>query len=395
MNRILLFLFIAYSSDVFAEWFEVVGYSSVIGSDVATARQKAVKDAITQALIFSGASVSSVQTVADGVLSQDELKIKAHGQIQHVNLLNEQLQDEQYSVTLHLDIIAPQSQCIESQFSKQITITQSQLTQPHQARLGQIFDIPKASSARLYQTLNERQHGVKVIPYINKKIDVTRFFSQQFEYNQNLIETISNQSNSQYVLFSQITDIAQGKQLNSDYAFWKDTQYMRNFKVDFALYDAQTKDQVWFKHYNVEGIWPFEKTTLVDVNSEQFWQTDYGQKIQDTFNDVSQDMRTAIACLPTSGKILHIEGERLVINLGGNHGLKPGQTLSILHLSDMTSANGMSFSHHTQTIDQLVVEQVNAQSAVTKNMNDRPLSNIQLNDIVKVIIKEPPSFELH
>lgn len=394
MKHFLIIVLYILSFNVKAEWFEVVGYGGIVDGDTSSARQMAVKDAITQALIFSGATVSSVQTVADGVLEQDELKIKTHGQIQHVNLINEQQQGDQYSVTLHLDIIPQQAQCVESKFNKQITVTQSQLTQPEQARLGQIFDIPKASSQRLFNTLNERNMGVKMIPYIDKKLDVRAFFTQQFDYNANLIETLSRNSNSQYVLLSQITDISQGRKMNNDYAFWQSDAYMRNFKVDFALYDSQTSDQVWSQHYNTQGVWPYEKTKIVNVNSEEFWRTDYGQKIQTIFNKVSQDLNTAISCLKTTGKILMVDSDRLVVNLGQSHGLEVGQVLSLLHRSDLTSANGIQFAHHIQTIEQVVIEQVNAQNAIARNISTRPLSNIQINDIVQVIVKEPESFAL-
>jgi hypothetical protein len=311
-----------------------------------------------------------------------------------VNLINEQQQGEQYTVTLHLDIIPQQAQCSESQFNKQITVTQSQLTQPEQARLGQIFDITKSSSQRLFNTLNERNMGVKMIPYIDKKLDVRAFFAQQFEYNANLIETLSRNSNSQYVLLSQITDISQGRKMNNDYAFWEKDAYMRNFKIDFALYDSQTNDQVWSQHYNTQGIWPHKKTKIVNVNSEEFWRTDYGQKIQTIFNKVSQDLNTAVSCLKTTGKILMVDSDRLVINLGQSHGLEVGQMLSLLHRSNLTASNGMQFAHHIQTIEQVIVEQVNGQNSIARNISARPLSNIQINDIVKVIVKEPESFTL-
>ena len=171
MKQILFITLLIISTHVRAEWFEVIGYGGIVDGNTTIARQAAVKDAITQALIFSGATISSVQTVADGLLEQDELKIKTHGQIQHENLINEQQQGDKYSVTLHLDIVSQQSQCIEPQFNKQITVTQSQLVQPSQARLGQIFDFPKAGSQRLFNTLNERKNGVKMIPYIDKKIE--------------------------------------------------------------------------------------------------------------------------------------------------------------------------------------------------------------------------------
>ncbi|WP_462173875.1 flagellar assembly protein T N-terminal domain-containing protein [Pseudoalteromonas xiamenensis] len=57
-----------------AEWFESTGYAVIDDGDIAKARHAAIKDAVRQALIFSGASVSSVQTIADGVLSQRSSK---------------------------------------------------------------------------------------------------------------------------------------------------------------------------------------------------------------------------------------------------------------------------------------------------------------------------------
>lgn len=396
MKQLLLVLTLfLYSAAVQAEWYEVTGYANILNSNVADARKAAVKDAITQALIFSGATVSSVQTVADGLLSQDQLKIKAHAEIQQATLISEEQSNNDYMVTLHLDIYSTKEQCTQQQFHKQVTVTQSQLIQPHQARLGQIFDIAKASSQRLYNTLSERATAIKAIPYINSAINVRPFFSQRFNYDPALIETLSNNSNSQYVLFSQITDIAQGKQLNSDYAFWQGDQYLRSFKVDFALYDALTRDQVWQNHYAVQGVWPFEKTTLIDVYSDQFWQSNYGSQIQGVFNKVSQDLNTAVGCMPIKGKILHIDGDRLAINLGKVHGIKAGQTLAIMQKNNFTTQQGMMLSNHRQTIDQLKVIQVNEQTAITTNLHIRPLSNIQLNDIVQVIIKEDDAFSLN
>jgi hypothetical protein len=383
-----------YSKIVKAEWFEVTGYASVLDNNVTDARKAAVKDAITQALIFSGATVTSVQTVADGLLSQDQLKIKAHAEIQQAELISEEQNNNDYMVTLHLDIYSTQEQCTNHQFHKQITVTQSQLIQPHQARLGQIFDIAKASSQRLYNTLSERATSVKAIPYINTPINVRPFFSQRFDYDSSLIETLSNNSNSQYVLFSQITDLAQGKQLNSNYAFWENDQYLRSFKVDFALYDALTYDQIWQNHYAVQGVWPFEKTILVDVYSDQFWQSNYGNQIQEIFNKVTQDLNAAIKCMPTKGKILHIDGDRLAINLGKVHGIQAGQTLAIMQKNNFMTHKGMMLNNHRQSIDQLKVVQVNEQTAIVTNLNIRPLNNIQLHDIVQVIIKEENAFAL-
>ncbi|MBQ4813991.1 flagellar biosynthesis protein FlgT [Pseudoalteromonas luteoviolacea] len=377
-----------------AEWFEVTGYANAYTSDRAAARQEAVQDAITQALIFSGATVSSVQTLADGVLAQDHIKIKSHGEIQEINLVSENTKDGVMSVTLHLDIFPKQQKCPEESFSKQITVTQSQLIQPHQARLGQIFDIHKSSSERLYQTLMQRNMTVKPIPFIDKSLNVRAFFSQNFDYDKQLIESLTATSNSQYVLLSQITDLASTQQLNSDYAFWQDDEYVRSFKIDFVAFDALTKDKVWQQHYSVTGIWPFEKTKIIDVYSDTFWHTDYGKRIQSVFNSLAQDLDQAFACMPTKGKILHKDQDQLVINLGRAHGIKEGQVLSVAHRSDVAGERNQFFSRSIQTINRVKVTQVNAQNAIAQNIQSRPMNNIQVNDIVELIITPPEDFAL-
>ncbi|MCF2856502.1 flagellar assembly protein FlgT [Pseudoalteromonas sp. SMS1] len=377
-----------------AEWFEVTGYANAYTSDRAAARQEAVQDAITQALIFSGATVSSVQTLADGVLAQDHIKIKSHGEIQEINLVSENTKDGVMSVTLHLDIFPKQQKCPEESFNKQITITQSQLIQPHQARLGQIFDIHKSSSERLYQTLMQRNMTIKPIPFIDKSINVRAFFSQNFDYDNQLIESLTATSNSQYVLLSQITDLASTQQLNNDYAFWQDDEYVRSFKIDFVAFDALSKDKVWQQHYSVTGIWPFEKTKIVDVYSDTFWHTDYGKRIQSVFNSLAQDLDQAFACMPTKGKILHKDQDQLVINLGRAHGIKEGQVLSVAHRSDVAGERNQFFTRSIQTINRVKVTQVNAQNAIAKNIQERPMNNIQINDIVELIIAPPEDFAL-
>lgn len=377
-----------------AEWFESTGYAVIDDSDIAKARHAAIKDAIRQALIFSGASVTSVQTIADGVLSQDQVKIKSHGEIQQINLIEERQESGQFSVTLHLDIFATHSQCKQSKFNKQIAVTRSQLTQPQQARMGQIYEIAEAASRRFYETLNSYDMAVKPIPYLTSKINVKPFFEQRFDYKDGIIEEIAVRSNSQFVLFSQITDIADGEKQNSSYAFWQDDSYKRSFKIDFALFDALTMEPLWQQKYTSEGIWPFKKTELVDVNSNQFWRSDYGDKIQEVFNKVSYDIATAVSCLPTKGKILHIDGSRLVINIGATHGLQEGQMLSISHRSDFSDNIGKRYSFGINTINQLRIVQVNQQSAIAENIDKRPLSNIQLNDIVSIITPDENELSL-
>ncbi|WP_352340244.1 flagellar assembly protein T N-terminal domain-containing protein, partial [Psychrobacter sp. 16-MNA-CIBAN-0192] len=76
----------------------------------------------------SGARVSSVQTLVDGVLTQDQLKISSQGEIQKIELVSENRSSDEFAITLRLDIFAQTEQCPQSNFNKFIAVTQSQLT---------------------------------------------------------------------------------------------------------------------------------------------------------------------------------------------------------------------------------------------------------------------------
>ena len=397
MKRILSMVVIAsswlsislFSSNTVAQWYESTGHASIKNNDISAAKSAAIKDAITQALVFSGARVSSMQTLVDGVLTQDQLKINSHGEIQKIEMISEDRKADQFAITLRLDIFPEQEHCPANQFTKFVAITQTQLNNREQAKMGQIFDINKATSEALYKTLNQSAMNAKPTAYFNFPIRVGEFFNQQYDYSNALLEEISSRSNSQYVLLSQIVDISNGDKLNNSYAFWQDETYQRSYKIDFALFDGTTYERMWQKSYRSQAIWPFEKTAIIDVFSDKFWSSDYGQNIADINQTVSYDLQAAMACLETQGKILHIENNKLIINLGKAHGIEKGQRLNIAHHNYLTDAAGNKMPHLITTLNQIQVEQVYQQSAVAVSIDQQPLPNIQINDVVELTNLEP------
>jgi hypothetical protein len=371
-----------------AQWYESTGHAQVQNGDVAAAKSAAIKDAITQALVFSGARVSSVQTLVDGVLMQDQLKISSHGEIQKIELINENRHSDQFAITLRLDIFAQTEQCPQSGFNKFIAVTQSQLNHREQARMGQIFDINKAVSKNIFTALQKSKMSAVPVAYFNNAIKVDKYFSQQRDYSHAQLEEIASRSNAQYVLLSQITNLSTSDKLNNDYAFWQNERYQRSYQIELTLFDGTTYEQLWQHHYQSQAIWPFEKTAIIDVNSDKFWQSPFGQSISDTHQALSYDIQAAMACLPTQGKIMHLENSKIVINLGKAHGLQKGQLLSIAHHNYLTDAAGNRMPHKITTLNTIKVEQLYQHSAIAVSIDDKPLPGIQINDIVEIISQE-------
>ncbi len=379
---------LVFSNNSLAQWFESTGHAAIKDGDTSQAKSAAMKDAITQALVFSGARVSSVQTLVDGVLTQDQLKISSHGEIQKIELISEDRHNDTYAITLRLYIFPQDEECPANKYAKFIAITQSQLANREQARMGQIFDVNKAISEQLYTRLSNTQMAAKPTAYYNVPLRVDHFFTQQYDYSDALLEEITSRSNSQYVLLSRIRDLSVNRKLNNDYAFWQDDSFKRAYKADYVLFDGTTYEKLWQKSYQTEGIWPYKKTDIIDVYSDRFWETDYGQAISEVNQTLTYDLQAAMACLPTQGKILHIENGKLIINLGKAHGLQQGELLNIAHHNYMTDAQGNKLPHKITTLNQVKITQLYQQSAVAMSIDEQPLPNIQINDIVELAAGE-------
>ena len=214
---------IVFSNNSLAQWFESTGHAVVKNGDTSQAKSAAIKDAITQALVFSGARVTSVQTLVDGVLTQDQLKISSHGEIQKIELISEDRHNDTYAITLRLDIFPQAEECPANQYTKFIAVTQSQLVNREQARMGQIFDVNKAISEQLYASLSNTQMAAKPTAYYNVPLRVDHFFTQQYDYSNALLEEITSRSNSQYVLLSRIRDLSVNKSSTTTMHFGRTT----------------------------------------------------------------------------------------------------------------------------------------------------------------------------
>ena len=379
---------LTFSAFTKAQWYESKGHAQIKSGDTSAAKSAAIKDAITQALVFSGARVSSVQTLVDGVLMQDQLKISSHGEIQKIELISENQYDDKFAITLRLDIFAQAEQCPQNSFNKFIAITQSQLNHRQQAMMGQIFDINKAVSKKIFTSLQKSKMSAVPVAYFNNAIKVDKYFTQQHDYSNAQLEEISSRSNAQYVLLSQITNLSTSNKLNNDYAFWQDETYKRNYEIEFTLFDGTTYEQLWQNSYQSQAIWPFEKTKIVDVNSNAFWESPFGQSITDINQTLSYDLQSVMACLPTQGKIMHMENSKIVINLGKAHGLQKGQLLSIAHHNYLTDAAGNVMPHKITTLNRIRVEQLYQQTAIAVSIDDKPLPGVQINDVVEIISQE-------
>lgn len=390
MNKYFLVFLLCITLPLHAQWYESTGQSQIRDGDTQSAKTRAVEDAIKQALIFAGASVTSVQTVANGLMTQEQTSVSAHGEIQNIELVDEIYSSNSVSVTLRLDIFADEKQCFASEFKKSLAITQTHMPNQEHARHGQIFDINKAFSEKIFKSIKSADQSISPRAYYQQAIPVVNFFNQQYDFDLRIIEQIAQNSDSQYILISKIKDISMGKKQNSDIMFWQSNSFERFFDFELILFNGVTKEIILQQDYSTSGIWRFDKTAKVDIRSNAFWHSEYGQALNQLSNQISLDLQEKLSCLPIQGKIKHIKDNTITFNLGKQHGVKKGQSFAIAYQSFFTDEQGVQQPYIITSANQVRVSQVYNRSAIANSIGDELLANIQTSDIVLLIEVEEP-----
>jgi hypothetical protein len=370
------------SFSVSGQWYETQGHALTKDTSVELARTKAIENALKKALLVSGASVSSVQQVVNGLLTKDQINIRASGSVNSIELVDEVHSDNLITVTIRADIFPQEKKCFSVNFKKSLLITRSHLLQREQANVGQIYLIDKAVMHKLGTQLNQQSVFTKTSSILNNKTDFSRLNnSLQSDEISQLTQSLSESTDSQYIMFSEISNISFDKQATNSWLFWQQGVYPRKFAINFYLYNGLNGELVWQKNYQNTAPWTFSKRIKVDVNGTIFWQSDYGVMIENMLDKVVKDIDENIMCEPGQGKIIQVQGNQVTINLGRDHGLKIGDEFSLLHSTHFTNNSGKAYAGFNVSPYKVKVTKLTRQTATAATPDGRLFGNIQVNDL--------------
>jgi len=365
-----------------AQWYEAQGHASTDKDSVEIARTKAMENALKKALLVAGASVSSIQQVVNGLLTQDEISIRASGSVNSIELIDEFHSGDMISVTVRADIFPQDKKCFSLDYKKSILITKSHLTQRQQANIGKVYQLDSAIIRQLNKKLDKQSN------YSNGKLllkSSTEFSRLNASFNEKKIRqlamSLANTTDSQYVFFSEINDISFEQARSNSWKIWQQGTYPRNFDFTVYLYNGLSGEQIWQKNYQNTAVWDFNKRVSVDVNATSFWQSEYGSMINSLLDNMINDIDDNVMCEPSEGRIIQVKGNQLTINLGRHHGVKIGDEFSLLHSTNFTSDQGRSYAGYNISPYKVKVVKLTKQSATATTLDNSLLDNIQINDL--------------
>jgi hypothetical protein len=374
--------FALYTSTSFSQWYQSQGVASIKNNDNKAAKTQAVQNALKKALLVAGASVSSVQQVVNGLLTQDEISIRASGSVNSVELLSENYSDDKVTVTIRADIFPQEQKCFAADYKKSMLLTRSNLLHREQANIGNIYALDKTLIKELANKIQHQGIYLETKLALHTKTEFSRFNqSLQAQSLKNLAMSLANMTDSQYVMFSEIQDISLANDENNQWQFWQNNIYQRQFNVALYIHDGTTGERILDKHYQSSAPWQFDKRKQVDVNSQNFWQSDYGQQISLTLDDMVSDIDENMMCQPTQGRIVQVQGNAISFNLGKRHGVKIGDEFSLLHLNSFISNDKRSYPAFNVSPYKVIVTSVSQDSAQAITTEQHVLDNIQLNDL--------------
>ena len=377
---ILLTLITSFASN--SQWYEAQGQAVVRNNDKQAARSQATQNALKKALLVAGASVSSIQQVVNGLLTQNELNIRASGNVKSVELIDEVYQDNLITVSIRADIFSKQKQCFSADYKKSLLLTRSHLVHRTQANIGGIYAIEKDFSRHLATKIGENSNFTTANLALGSKTHFSKY-SQGLHQSElkALTMSLANMTDSQYVLYAEIEDVSFDNVLQNNWQFWQDDKFARNFVVTIYIYNGTNGEMIFEKKYQDSAPWAFAKRTPVDVNGEMFWRSDFGEMINSLLGHIVIDIDNNVMCQTTRGKLLNVAGNTILINLGARAGVKIGDEFSLLHVANFVTRSGETYAGFNVSNYKVKVIAVTQQTAKAITVDNKLLGNIQAGDL--------------
>ncbi|MGB3724241.1 MAG: flagellar assembly protein T N-terminal domain-containing protein [Glaciecola sp.] len=364
------------SLPIHAAWFSATGQAVVINGDRDHARKQATEEAIKQALLFAGASVRSVQQMTNGLLMDDHLEIRATGEVNTLQLIDEVYADGVVTVSIRADIFAQDNQCSAADYTKKISTTYFPIMYQAQAADGQVQKLGEATALKfktLVQQLTPNMQISHIEPYV---------FDWQRTNVPLQAKSLANKTNTQYVATIILNDISVERYTPNGFNPFRGEDSIRSFNFTLNLINGATGEQLYSQNYDSAAPWDFAFTDAVDVSSQRFWRSQYGKHVQKMLQQSITDLEEFAVCQPTMGRVLAVANNQLQINLGRTHQVQVGDQLTLFNVKQITDTFGQEYRQFVLHPTSLVVRQVFSDTATVEAIDRSLLGNVQPNDYV-------------
>lgn len=358
-----------------AAWFQASGQAVIINGDKNLARQQATQEAIKQALLFAGASVTSVQQLTNGLLKDDRLEVRSTGEVNAIELIDEIYHSDYITVSIRADIFPQKSRCSASDYKKTLVTAHMPFINSSQTKDGDIFALSAAVIDRLPNMVS------LTAPQITIKEIVPARYNWEATSVQDQVHELARKADAQYVLAITALDVSVDRP-DRGLAFWRDSSPQRAFAIRIRVFNGMTAKLILDTTRATKADWPMDRFASTDVYSAAFWQSSYGKAITTSLESAISEVNELLICEEAVGRVLNVASNTLQINLGEEHRVKRGDSLILYQTRQLIDPFGQAYRQHILHPTPMVVSDVFASTATVTSADGSLLANIQPNDFV-------------
>lgn len=236
----------------------------------------------------------------------------------------------------------PSQRCPEREaprYRKKLAVAGFAVEYPEQTVFGDLSEAGQSVSKMLYQQF---QQSGKVLPYASPNWQMFASLDSApthrgFTNELSKYSAVSREMGAQFVVSGVIRSVALHDQSawdTSTYAKAKRTVFgadtLRSFVVDVVVHDGYTGQVMLEKRFETAGAWEAGRYEKVGFGSSRFADTEYGRAVNELLADISGEVAERVACQPMLVPILEVNGQDMVLDVGTDSGLLPGDKLRVV-----------------------------------------------------------------
>lgn len=359
-----------------AAWYEATGQAVVVNGNKEAAKRAATQEALKQAMLFAGASVQSVTKLTNGLLKNEEMTIRSIGEVEQLELVDEIFSGDVVTVKVRADIFPKKKLCSAQHDEKHFATTHFRIRDRSQLTQGNTPHFDKAFTQRLAQAMQTHTDNLR-ITYVAPH--TAKF---EHRYTDQNIRTLAAQSNTQFVIIGVINDMSMGEEKTSSlFLPWRNSAPLRVFSMSLQVFDGINGGLLFTSSYQSEEEWTFDRFEDVDEFSSTFWQSRYGQAVDNVINEAIEDVKESTACQPVTGRVINVANNRISVSLGRDNGITEKDEMYLYQAKEIIDNQGRKYLQYSLYPGTFTVESAFSNSSVI--FSDAGITaNIQHNDFV-------------
>lgn len=376
MPRLLILLLLLISPLANAAWVTVSGDASIVNGDISSARQQAIKHALNMAVVTNGGTISSSQTVTNGVLNETAA-ISNNSAYSRMEVIKEVQNGERLEVTIRVDLLHDISEsCLANALKAPLYLPRAIVFDRKQLRYGKLEEFPQALSRKIASIL--QTNSTKVYP----KLDLTNSVPSNIFNNAHRGDSASwlnQQTNTLYLLLPEVEDMSLPQPKAGPSFLWNNPQ--REFRLKMSLIHSISGETIWQKDYEMNAEWDFDRNDAAKPNSDIFWHSHYGNAIIDVIKQATLDMDDALGCRPAMAQVIAKQGQRVIFNLGRKSGVRTGDKFKVVLQHNFADRVGQTRTIAKATEVVVTIDQITDDTSTAVLSANDEANNIQINDI--------------